>query len=202
MIKTRLTALLFCFYYLFIASDLHAQRPQLDIHIIQGDESYNPGAGKDSIVLERKAFKIQVLLQHIHGVYVFASFHDSLYNLEENIPVPGFAKLPGMAMAEEEFNREKELIVADEGWSYWFYDPGMTWHRFNKKIILLDSGRVVGIKTIKQLYLLPADQTVKLKDNQSPLYLFFTSVEKESPDGKPEKELLRRRVKIVWREED
>lgn len=200
--QSRLTAFLVSLCLIFTCTSLPAQQPWVDIHIIQGDESYNPGTGKDSITLERKAFKIQVLLQHIKGVYLFASFSDSLYKLEENMPVPGFAELPSKAMAEEEFNKEKELIVDDGGWSYWFFDPAMTWHRFNKKIILLDSDRVVGTKTIKQLYFPPSKETVKLKDNRTALYLFFTVVKDETPDGKPGNELLRRRVKIDWRDEE
>lgn len=201
MIKQLLTGLFFTLL-IAVSAGVQAQQKWMDIHIIQGDDVYTPGAGKDSIVLQKKTFRIQVLLQHTSGVYVFASFHDSLYRLSENIPVPDLAGLPYMAMAEEEFNREKELIVDDEGWSYWFYDPKMTWHRFNKKIILLDSGRVVGTKTIKQLFLPPSNETLRLKDNSSALYLFFLAIDKETADGKPETELLRRRIKIDWRDED
>ncbi|MGQ0740619.1 MAG: hypothetical protein ACT4OJ_16340 [Bacteroidota bacterium] len=141
-------------------------------------------------------------MQNIKGVYAFASMNDSLYRLPDTEPVPDFANLPVLTMAEEEYNREKELIINDEGWAYWFYDPETNWHRFNKKIILLDSGRVVGSKSIKQLYFLPVKRTLKLKENNEPLYLFFVAVDEEDSNGKPLKELLRRKIKIEWREEE
>lgn len=198
----RLTAICTSLVFLLLSADLFAQVRSADIRIVQGDTYYYPKETAETIVLEKKTFRIQVLLQGVKGVYVFASFGDSLYRLPVSDPVPGFASLPEMTMAEEEFNKEKEMIVDDGGWSYWFFDPQLNWHRFNKKIILLDSGRLVGTKTIKQLYIPALRDTRKLKDNNDPLYLFFTVPETESASGKPEKELLRRRIKIEWREED
>ncbi len=196
--RSILPALLILF-----AGPISAQSPDknISIHIVQDDQVFIPKMGTDSITLQQKTFKIQVLLQYVNGVYLFASLNDSLFRLPDPSPVPGFAQLPEMTMAEEHFNREKELLVSDEGWSYWFYDPGMTWHRFNKKIIHLDSGRVVGIKTVKQLYFLPDRVTRKLKENKAPLYLFFVGV-KEDAGGKPQTELLRYKILIWWREEN
>lgn len=178
------------------------QEKNVTIRIVQEEDVFTPGVRAASVILEKKSFKIQVLLQHIKGVYLFASLNDSLYSLPDHIPVPGLASLPERTVAEAEHNDEKELFVNDNGWSYWFYDPALSWHRFNKKIILLDSGRVIGTKTIKQLAFLPSGETKKLKDNDAPLYLFFVAVEEEDPTGRPSKELLRRKIKIEWREED
>lgn len=178
------------------------QQKNVTIRIVQEENVFTPDDRPASFILQKKSFKIQVLLQHIKGVYLFASLSDSLYSLPDHTPVPGFANLPEMTMAETEHNREKELFVNDAGWSYWFYDPAQAWHRFNKKIIQLDSGRVVGTKTIKQLVLLPSRETKKLKENDAPLYLFFVAVGEEDSNGIPVKELLRRKIKINWREED
>ena len=178
-----------------------SQQKNVGIRIMQ-NEAIALTDTVNSITLEKKSFKIQVLLQFIKGVYVFASLGDSLYNLPAAAPIPGFSDLPGLVMKEEEYNREKELLVSNEGWSYWFYDPLIGWHRFNKKVVPLDSGRVVGSKSIKQLYLLPEGRTIKLKDSNAPLYLFFVAVAEVDSSGKPLKELLRRRVKIEWNDED
>ncbi len=179
-----------------------AQKKDVTIRIVQEETVVTTGTDQGSIILEKKSFKIQVLLQNTKGVYAFASMNDSLYKLADTAPVPGFASLPEMTMAEAEYNKEKELIINNEGWTYWFYDPELTWHRFNKKITQLDSGRVVGSKSIKQLYFLPGRHTLKLKENNEPLYLFFVAVDEEDGSGKPLKELLRRKIKIEWREEE
>lgn len=154
------------------------------------------------IILQRKAFKIQVMLENMEGVYCYAAFDDSIYRLTEEMPLPDFAYLPDMAMAEEEFNKEKELIINPDGWAYWFYDPILNWHRFNKKVVHLDSNRVVGVKSVKQFYLLPAQKDIKPKDIKKPLYLFFVAVAEHDDKQRPVKELMRRKVKIDWVNED
>lgn len=193
--------LLFPCVALFTSLLSFSQEKTALIRIVQDDTVHTPGPGQNHFVLERKSFKVQVLLQNLKGVYIHAGLKDSLYRLSDEAAVPGFQQLPELTMAEEEHNKEKELMVNDDGWSYWFYDPEMTWHRFNKKIIFLDSGRVVGSRSVKQLYFLPRRKVVKVKDNHLPLYLFFTAAEEDS-QGRPVKELLRIKVKIDWREED
>ena len=179
-----------------------SQQKAFSIRIVQEDDVHSPEPGTSTIILQQKTFKIQVLLQHLDGVYVFASLQDSLYNLPAQDPVPGLSALENMVMAEEAFNKDKELLVADDGWSYWFYDPSVDWHRFNKKIVLLDSGRVVGTKTVKQLFLVAGQESIKLKENKQPLYLFFVATIKDEKNGQSVQELYRRRIKIEWKEED
>ena len=151
-----------------------AQQKGFSIRIVQEDAVHSPEPGTSTILLQQKTFKIQVLLQHLDGVYVFASLHDSLYNLPVQQAVPGLSN------------------IADS----------LDWHRFNKKIVLLDSGRVVGTKTVKQLYFVADQESVKLKENKQPLYLFFVATVKVDENGSPVQELYRRRIKIEWREED
>lgn len=197
----RKSFFLFSLSLLLITGTLFGQQ-SLSIRILQEDTIHPVAPGQDIIRLQKKSFRIQLLLQHIEGAYIQASFRDSLFRLPPDQSVPGLADLPSMAMAEESFNKEKELLVSDEGWSYWFYDPALNWHRFNKKITLLDSGRVVGTRTIKQLYILPEDEAVKLKDNDRPLYLFFLVPAGQPSDGHLQGELIRYKLKIEWMEED
>lgn len=166
------------------------------------DESVLLDDYESSLTLKKKSFKIQVMLERMDGVYCYASFKDSIYKLSEKDTIPGFIDLPNMAMAEEEFNKEKELLVSNDGWSYWFYDPKLNWHRFNRKIVLLDGGRIVGSKSIKQIYNVSDTKTVKVKDNNEPLYLFFVAISETTTSGKPAKELLRRKVRIEWTNDD
>lgn len=181
---------------------LFAQQKDISIRIVQDDEAYQLNEFETRLVLEKEGFKIQVLLSKAEGVYVFASFGDSVFKVSQAEPVPGFKNLPNMAMAEEEFNKNKELIISKEGWSYWFYDSELSWHRFNKKLVFLDSGKVVGVKSIKQLYLSDEKEEVKVKDIDKPLYLFFVAVAEKDEKGMPVKEFMRRKLKIEWKSED
>lgn len=189
------------FALLVIPHFVSAQNRQISIRIGQ-DRSVVLDAYESQVTFSKKGFKIQVLLDSVAGVYCYASFSDSIYKLAESDPIPGFADLPGMAMAEEKFNDKKELMISKAGWSYWFYDPAINWHRFNKKIVLLDGGRLVATKSIKQLYMVDTKKDIKLKDNNSPLYLFFVAIAETDAAGKPVKELVRRKIKIDWTNDD
>ena len=189
------------FFLLLMPALAYSQNKQISIHIGQ-DKSVILDTYESQATFSKKSFKIQVLLENVAGVYCYASFSDSIYKLGEQDAIPGFADLPGMAMAEEKFNDEKELMISDNGWSYWFYDPAINWHRFNKKIVLLGNGRLVATKSIKQLYIVNTKKEIKLKDNNSPLYLFFVAIGETDASGKPTKELLRRKIKIDWTNDD
>ncbi len=189
-------------YLLLAPAVFFAQRKDVSIRIVQDDEAHQLNDFETRLALEKEGFKIQVLLSKTEGVYVFASFSDSVYRTGQADPVPGFKELPNLAMAEEEFNKNKELIISKEGWSYWFYDPELNWHRFNKKLVFLDSNKVVGVKTIRQFYLLDEKEEIKVKDAGKPLYLFFVAVKETDDKGMPVKEFLRRKLKIEWKAED
>jgi len=187
---------------LFVPAVFFAQQKDISIRVVQDDAAHQLNEFETHLVLKREGFKIQVLLSNVEGVYVFASFGDSVYKTGQNEPVPGFNNLPNMAMAEEEFNKNKEMIISDGGWSYWFYDPELNWHRFNKKLVFLDSGKLVGVKSIKQLYLVTDKEEVKVKDIDRPLYLFFVAVAEEDEKGMPVKEFIRKKLMIEWKNGD
>ena len=194
----RLVTFLILFFQISITG--FSQEKNIRIRIVQGDSVYEPDTDLAAISLFKKSFRIQVLLQNISGIYVFTSLTDTMYKLGDTDPVPGFSDIPGRLMSED--NKEKEITVTNQGWCYWSNAPGASPCGFNKKMVLLDSGRVVGTKSIKQLYFLPSGKTIKLKDNNDPVYLFFVAVNELDGNGKPLKELARRKIKIDWLEED
>jgi len=124
----KILYLLCCLLASALYSFAQTRDKNVTIRILQDENVYTPDEKQGSITLQKKTFKIQVLLQNIEGIYAFASFRDSLYNLPDNKPVPGFDLMPVMTMAEEEFNKEKELILDDEGWAYWFFKPELSWN--------------------------------------------------------------------------
>ncbi|HPG12052.1 MAG TPA: hypothetical protein PLU37_11005 [Chitinophagaceae bacterium] len=187
--------------FLFFSTTLSCQEKEVLIRI-QQDDSYLLSNYENNITLKKNTFKIYVYLQNMDGVYVFASFGDSLNQLSANDPIPGFSEIPYMVMAEEYFNKEKELLISDQGWSYWFYDPQLDWHRFNKKIVQIETGGLVGKKTIKQVYVVEKRKEVKVKELKKPLYLFFVAIKESDNKGNPLTELMRRKVKIEWEEDD
>ena len=193
----------FVLLLLILPTLAYAQKRHVSIRIGQ-DQSTLLEAYESNIILKKKTFKIQVMLENVAGVYVFAAFTDSICcRLTESDSIAGFMDLPGRTMAEPDFNKDKELLVSDDNsCSYWYYDKNLGSHRFNKKIFFPDTNIVIGTKTVKQLLHVPTQREIKIKDIKTPLYLFFVAVSEFDNAGRPLRELMRKKVKIEWANDD
>jgi hypothetical protein len=191
------------FLLLLIISPLFCLSQQKDVIIkLSQDDSYSMDDFQTNLTLKKKAFKIKVLLDHVDGVYVFASIRDSVYRFTETSPIRDFSYLPLLELRDEDkFNTNRELSLSETGWSYWFYNDSAEWHPFSPNIVRLDNGRFVCSKSIKQLYDADDRKLLKLKSLNTPLYLFFIAVKDYDEKGKPKTELLRRKVKIDWEDD-
>lgn len=177
------------------------QKKDVSIRVSQ-DESVLLSDFSTTVQLKKRTFKFQLLLENVKGVYVFASIRDSIYRFTETSPIRDFIYLPLLELKEDEFNQNKELNISETGWSYWFYDTSMAWHPFNNKVIGLGNDRVVCSKIIKQFYDVAERNIIKIRDINTPLYLFFVVVSEYDANGTPTMELLRKKVKIEWIQEE
>ncbi len=194
------------FLVIFLVAGLQllvaGQHKEVVIRISQ-DDSYVLDKYYSEITLKKKAFKIQVLLAGVEGIYSFAGFTDSICcKLGETDSITNFSLFPDITMAEADFNKEKEMLVGESDCSYWYFDPAINTHRFNKKVVKLDSNRYVGVKTVKQVLHVPTREEIKVKDLKTPLYLFFVAADQVDDKGRPVHEFMRRKVKINWVEDD
>ncbi|MFT3912178.1 MAG: hypothetical protein QM737_22315 [Ferruginibacter sp.] len=192
----KLKAGLLFFFFFHMLRICEAQKGNFEISIIQDGNTISPGIMGD-IVLNKSPFKILVKLTQLEGVYLFASFKDSIYKTSNNDMIPGFAEITSMVMAENAFNPNQEMIMNDEGWAYWYYDPKDESYRFDKDIFK-DGDDVTGTKTIKQFYDYAAGKEIAVKDVKDPLYLFFFSATHDN-NHNLKKELKRFKIKINWK---
>lgn len=180
-----------------------SQKKNVVVRITQDERAFSLDKYHTDVVLKKKGFKIQVLFSKVTGIYAFAGFTDSICcRLGEVDTMPHFSLLPDMTMREPEFNKSKELLIGEKDCSYWYYDKNLSSHPFNKKVINLDTNNLVCVKSIKQVYYVPERKEIKVRDLDRSLYLFFVAVDEFGPDGRPKKELMRRKVKIDWIEDD
>lgn len=180
-----------------------SQEKDVLIRLIQEETSYKLLDFNNTLSLKRKPFKFQILLNNVEGVYVFASIKDSVYRFTETSPIRDFEYLNLLELREgDKFNTNRELNISETGWSYWFYNDSAKWHSFNRAIVGLGEKGMVCSKVIKQLYHTETEETVKLKHIDGPLYLFFIAVKDYDANGKPMTELMRRKLKIDWEDED
>jgi hypothetical protein len=191
-----------CFLLLLIPIMTYSQEKDIMIRIIQ-NESIKLSDFDTEITMKKKQFKVQVMLDHAEGVYVFASIRDSVYRFTENSPIRDFSYLNLLELNETDtFNTNKELNLSETGWSYWNYNDSLNWHSFSRNPVGIGSKRVVCTKFIKQLHDVATGETIKFKDIKSPLYLLFIAVKEYDENGKPLVELIRRKVKITWKNKD
>ena len=179
-----------------------AQEQRVVIRIVQ-DQSYFLNEFQTNIRLKKRPFKFQILLQHMDGIYVFASIKDSVYRFTETSPIADFPYLKLLQLREDDrWNTNKELNISEDGWSYWFYSDSASWHSYNPKIYPIGSKEIICTKYIKQLYASADGSVIKIKNVETPLYLFFIAVKEYDESGKPKSELLRRKVKIEWGDDE
>lgn len=177
---------------------IFSQKKAVSISIEQGTKAYVlAGMADKPVLLEKEPFKIVVTLKNLEGVYLFADFTDSIYKLNDNEKIPDFENLPSMAMAENTFNEDQELIISKDGWAFWFYDKKEDWHRFDKDIKVAGDS-VTGTKTIKQFYIPEPKSNLAVEQVKEPLYLFFVAIDKTDKKGMPKKELIRLKARIDW----
>lgn len=188
--------------FVFIPVISFSQEKKVVIRVIQ-DQSYVLGEFQTNLVLKKSGFKFQILLENVEGVYVFASIKDSVYRFTETSTIADFSYLQLLELRDgDQYNTNKELNISETGWSYWFYKKGADWHPFNRKVVGVGKNRYVGTKAIKQVYDIADGKVIKLRNINTPLYLFFIAVKDFDENGKPKTELMRRKVKIDWTNED
>ncbi len=192
------------FFLLCLAPVLSfAQDKDVIIRVVQGNESSKLDNFETNLLLKKSGFKFQILLHNIEGVYVFASIRDSVYRFTENSPIRDFEYLNLLELRDgDRNNTNRELNLSETGWSYWFYKDSADWHSFNKKAIGMGERGIVCTKAIKQFYDVPGNKVLKMRNMEGPLYLYFVAVKEYDKDGKPVTELLRKKVKVDWTDED
>ncbi len=180
-----------------------AQDQDVIIRVVQDDESSRLDNFETNLLLKRSGFKFQILLNNVEGVYVFASIRDSVYRFTETSPIRDFEYLNLLELRDgDKNNSNKELNLSETGWSYWFYKDSAEWHSFNRKSVGMAERGNVCTKVIKQFFDVPTNKVLKMRNMDAPLYLYFVAVKEYDKDGKPLTELMRRKVRIQWTDDD
>lgn len=186
---------IFCMITMLFSFWAFAQNENFQIKIIQDSVEYKTDIN-NTISIQKKPFKIQIELKGIDGVYLFASFKDSIYKINYDKSIPGFKDIPSATMAEESFNPNQELMISHDSWAYWFYKPTDNWHRMDKEVVVTSNTTIIS-KTVKQFYFPDTEDEVLLENNKKQLYLtFFSAIKNENAELI--RELQRFKIKINW----
>lgn len=190
--KTTISLFFFC----FLAFTSFSQQAKLGIRILQNGAAVSPVNGE--LDLKKEPFTIEVTLEDMDGVYLYADFSGSVNKLGEKDPVPELQEVPYKVMAEENFNTNKELVICNNSWLYWFYDRKKPVHRFDKEVKVVNDHSVVATKTIQQFYVPSTEKSQKIAEVSQPLYLFFLVTNAFQNTGLV-RELSRQKLKINFK---
>lgn len=193
--KTRLIYLLLIF--IVSISFNYIQKKQFRVFFIQDNIKKEFQFDNSVFILQPKAFKIEVHLYNVEGVYVNISYDTLYYSTPRNERFHDWKYISGKAMAEEDFNLEKDIIVNTENVSYWFYDPNLKWYRFDKDIVVKEN-EIIGTMTVEQFYDVDKGSYSSVTEATKPIYFTFFTADKNQK-GYMNNEIERKKIKVLFR---
>jgi len=96
-------------------------------------------------------------------------------------------------MAESSFNAQRQILLSDEGPSYWYWH-GKNDHRFNT--VNIDENGITAVRIIEYLVDIDSDNTIHVSNVEQPLYLVF--IDRQHNENGKRTEIHRQYVKIKW----
>ncbi|AZB16758.1 hypothetical protein EG352_02710 [Chryseobacterium indologenes] len=121
--------------------------------------------------LKKSPFLFEVTANNLEGFLVGATTNKDIYGAAlgvYNAEVPWFQST---GMAEELYNKDKEMFLMDQAPSYWYYTDAKD-HRFDKNP-KGNSKQWTATRTITRFYDVMVDQPVHLKDIDSRVYILM-----------------------------
>jgi len=195
---TALLQLLLFFATFQATEPLRTNEAQDKIFRVYFQQDHKTIEATDEIFLKREPFDIVFEFPEPMGVLVHASLSPETYDLAvKSKPMKKLPGFVGTGMAEENFNKDNDVMLSASAPSYWFYDSD-TAHRFNE-IAVEKNKTIVCKRHVEQLTDIDSNRVVKIADVAAPLNLVFIST--EQTDGtKEQTELNRVAVKVNWTE--
>lgn len=168
------------FSYLFnlipilIGTFLLGQTNHLNIKILQNNKEIHP-IDQNIYQLKKEEFTLQFEGININSFLIGITQDEDVYLSaigEANLEVEWFHNT---GMAEDLFNKNKEMFISNEAPSYWYFDSKND-HRFDKN----PTGNLSNwqaSRTVKYLYNLSTEKKIAVKNNLKPIYMFFYTAE-------------------------
>jgi hypothetical protein len=172
------------------AAEITTNTPSLTFVIYQDGKEVK---SKSSIIkLKKTPFTIKFEVKKAEGIFLQASHLDSWYQLENSESIPDREYIFPKAMAEENFNTDKDLIISNEYYAYWFFDEKDDWYRMSR-VEKTKNGFKAEVDVENLFIREPEKNVIKVEEATKPIYLFAFI-----PD-EGEKEYVRLKYKIEWK---
>ncbi|WP_207512676.1 hypothetical protein [Longitalea luteola] len=191
--KTTISLLLFA----LVASTAFSQA-KVSLKIIQNGAAVNPVNGEYELKKAPFAVEFTFDVNAYDGVFVNADFTDAVYKTADKAALPDLQDIPYKIVKEENFNTNKQIAVAADNWSFWYYNKSTNEYRFDRDIKTVDANTVTATRTIEQVYFPVKEKTLKVAELTEPLYLFFLVTNPYNQRGVV-RELYRQKMKLNFK---
>jgi len=125
----------------------------------------------DVYELKKSTFLFEITSNNLEGFLVGATTNKEIYTAAAGLYNPEAAWFQNTGMAEEMYNKDKEMFLMDSAPSYWYYTDAKD-HRFDKN----PKGNLkqwTATRTITRFYDIMVDQPVSLKDVVGNVYVLM-----------------------------
>ncbi len=164
--------------------------------IVQDGNRYELSSKDTLLILKPTEFHFEFEILNREGVYLSFAYSNEFYSTHEDSVWKDFESLNPMVMVEESNNSDKDAILADDGFSYWFYSDEYDWHRLDEGL-KVSKGKISGTYTINKFYDRSIGEEVGLdKIDREIFVLFFESDDDEN--RKPVFPYNRKRVRLKF----
>lgn len=186
--------LLFALTLILILSSMCSKTPNFHVRVEQNGKIIK--AKNRVITLDKEAFKFVFELSEPMGVLINTSFNETSYQqASKGMEMSELFGFENTGMAEAIFNPDKEILIANDAPSAWFYESEEM-HRFD--LVEKKKGQFWCTRIIENFFDVDADYTFPVAEIDKALYLVFIAYDQR--DGINEEiELKREMVKIVWK---
>jgi hypothetical protein len=152
----------------------------------------------NTVSLQKKPFKIVLVLDKSQYINICTSFNKETYSKAlANEPYDNLPGFKGGSMAEVDFNPDKQVDIADSGFSTWFYVDDEH-HRFNT--ITKTGDNYVCTREVEQVFFFKGKNIAKIpiKQMNKPIYFVFIDYEYNSKNLQ-HTIIQREMIKINWK---
>lgn len=125
----------------------------------------------DIYELKKSTFLFEITSTNLEGFLVGATTNKDVYTSAVGLYNPEVPWFQNTGMAEELYNKDKEMFLTDQAPSYWYYTDAKD-HRFDKN----PKGNLkqwTGTRNITRFYDIMVDQPINLKDFEGNAYVLM-----------------------------
>ena len=166
-----------------------------NIYVVQDTIRKEIRWNEDQLKLKKKPFYFEVHLYNMEGIYLSIASSPVYYNTPVNKNFVNPPDIGPMCQAEDLHNSDKDIILDNEYFCYWYYDEKDSLYRFDKGAIK-DGNHSKAAMTVEYIYDPKTEKDIPIADFKGPIYILVFNG--KSKDGIVQKIMDRKKIKLIF----